>query len=58
MNSCRLGNGKIEFLKDMDKVVSNAAAESKESQIPKFKSGLKELMSKYENTIDEFKESV
>jgi hypothetical protein len=58
MNSCKLGNGKIEFLKDMDRVVSNAATESEENIIPKFKSGLKELLSKYENAIDEFKESV
>ena len=56
--NCNLGNGKIEFIKDMNTLISNVSVESKENQISRFKSGLKQLMSKYENAIEQFKESV
>ena len=58
MNNCKLGNGKIEFIKEMNKLISNISVESKEKQIPRFKSELAAMMSKYENVIEEFKESV
>ena len=56
--NCNLGNGKIEFIKDMNTLISNVSVESKENQISRFKSGLLQLMSKYENAIEQFKESV
>lgn len=56
--NCNLGNGKIEFVKDMNTLISNVSVESEENQISRFKSGLKQLMSKYENAIEQFKESV
>lgn len=56
--NCNLGNGKIEFIKDMNTLISNVSVESKENQISRFKSGLIQLMSKYENAIEQFKESV
>lgn len=56
--NCNLGNGKIEFIKDMNTLISNVSVESKENQISRFKSGLIQLMSKYENTIEQFRESV
>ena len=57
--NCNLGNGKIEFIKDMNTLISDVSIESnKEIQISRFKSGLIQLMSKYENAIEQFKESV
>jgi hypothetical protein len=38
--NCNLGNGKIEFIKDMNTLISNVSVESKENQISRFKSGL------------------
>ena len=48
----------IEFIKEMNKLISNISVESKEKQIPRFKSELAAMMSKYENVIEEFKESI
>lgn len=56
--NCNLGNGKTEFVKDMNILISKVSVESEENKIPRFKSELKKLMSKYENAIERFKESV
>ena len=58
MLNCTLGNGKIEFVKEMNRIVKSLLDVSKDIQIDTFKSSLFEMMSKYENVLDEFKKSV
>jgi hypothetical protein len=58
MLNCTLGNGKIEFIKEMNRIVKSLLDVSKDIQIDTFKSSLSEMMSKYENVLDEFKKSV
>jgi hypothetical protein len=58
MLNCTLVNGKIEFIKEMNRIVKSLLDVSKDIQIDTFKSSLSEMMSKYENVLDEFKKSV
>lgn len=54
--NCKLGDGKVEFINDMNRIITSSANSA--DPVKQFKSELSNLLSKYSNNMDDFKESV